>query len=385
MNPVIKTLQRQGFWKRPDHTTYSGAQAVGLIVVAIVWLVMPEVIFILRQETNFFTIMRNLAEIFTFGIVVPQASIFLSHRVLLECTYTEVQSTLDTIAMDSNKDVQRILKGLNKFSDRIFKGYIGGEAFVAIPYFLSVPFTVVFKYLYTGVLPALRGILESDYFLFDYQANIRVWSIVTVLNSIVIIYCVSFFISSHSFYWSLLNNVSGLFEIISLKIHCLNEITEESLHRKRLAEIIEVQEVAYRSARALEKSLNVFVLILYGMCIFNVCMTMVILSFPNSDQDLLFKMLLLLVYLLFHIFVYSMLGTELMSTSAATADAFYATHWYMRSVNEQRLILFALARSQKMATLTTGKYFEVGRNTFGMALQTSMSYFAVLRQVYSNK
>lgn len=101
-------------------------------------------------------------------------------------------------------------------------------------------------------------------------------------------YVILFLVSSHCISWSLLHKVSGLLKIISLKIGRLNEFVEDVKRREELTEIIELHEVAYRSARALEKSLNVFMLMLYGMCILNLCVTMVSLSLVSIIDEVFF-------------------------------------------------------------------------------------------------
>nr|XP_019561566.2 odorant receptor 85b-like [Aedes albopictus] len=381
MDLIIRALQLIGYWSHPNRS-FNSIQAITLIAVVLIWVIIPELAFIMRHEPNFGIIVRNLVEMLIIGMVVPQGSIALCFRPLLEETYREVGSILDKVSTDPHRDVQLVIKQLKMFSEWIFKGYIGAEVLVALPYFLSIPVTTIVKYCTTGVWPTLRGVFETDYLLFDPEANIWLWLMTVIANIAVMSYVILFLVSSHCLFWSLLRNVSGLFKIISMKIGRLDEIVEDVQRHEELIEIVGLHEAAYRGARALEKSLNIFMLILYGMCILNICLTMVALSLPNSDRDLLHKMTVVMVYILFHILVYSLLGTELMCASIATSEAFYKSQWYMRAVQEQRTILFALARSQRMAALTTGKFFYVSRTTFGMALRSAMSYFAVLRQVY---
>ncbi|KXJ71729.1 hypothetical protein RP20_CCG019854 [Aedes albopictus] len=108
-------------------------------------------------------------------------------------------------------------------------------------------------------------------------------------------------------------------------------------------------------------------------------------SQASNDRDLLIKMVLMLAYILFNIFVYSMLGQELISTSTSVADAAYGTRWYDWSLSEQRNVLFVVSRSQKMAALTTGKFFVVNRATFAATLQAAYSNFTILRQMLDSR
>ncbi|XP_062705837.1 odorant receptor 22c-like [Aedes albopictus] len=154
---------------------------------------------------------------------------------------------------------------------------------------------------------------------------------------------------------------------------------------QELAVTIELQELLYRCVRSMEKALCVFMLIQFGTCIIMTCMTMMTLTLVSHDKGLLIKMLTMLSYVLFHIMVYSLLGTELITTSTSVADAIYGVHWYRWSIPEQRILLFMLSRSQQMAKLTTGKFFVLNRHTFGKTIQTAISYFTVLLQLYGSQ
>lgn len=162
MNLTIAYLRMVGYWSHPDRP-FRPTQAICLIGVVLFWIVIPELVYIMRQEPNFVTFVRNLAEILIIGIAVPQASIALVHRPLIEETYSEIQSSLETVSTDPYRDIQRVIRKLKTFSEWIFKGYIGGEVALAGPYFLSIPVTIILKYFITGALPPLRGVFEAEY------------------------------------------------------------------------------------------------------------------------------------------------------------------------------------------------------------------------------
>lgn len=161
MNVIIKTLQVLGFWSQSDHS-YSPRRGIFLIVAVVVCILIPGFGFIVRQEPNFETFMRNLIETLIIGNIIPQATIFLIHRPLLEQTYTEIKSTLQKVSSDPHRDVQTTLRNLDKFSEWAFKIYIVIEIVMAVPYFLSAPIIITVKYIRTGVLPPLQGVFEAE-------------------------------------------------------------------------------------------------------------------------------------------------------------------------------------------------------------------------------
>lgn len=117
-----------------------------------------------------------------------------------------------------------------------------------------------------------------SYLVFDYRSHFLLWLVTFVLSLFISLHLLIFLISSHCFFWSMLFNVSGLFKIVRLKLSRLDECTEKIRFHKELVEIVHFQETAYRSARALENALNVLMLILYSVCLTEICMTMTALS-----------------------------------------------------------------------------------------------------------
>ncbi|XP_038104639.1 odorant receptor Or2 [Culex quinquefasciatus] len=203
--------------------------------------------------------------------------------------------------------------------------------------------------------------------------------ITTIVGAIVIISGAAL----DCFSWGLLYRISELFQIVAMRIRCLDEFKETEKFHVELTNLIDVQELANRSARKMENFLSELVLYLFGVCICVLCAIMLVLSMSNVDHQLLLSMGIALWYVLFQLFSYSMLGTALITASTSVAEAIYETKWYERINSEQRNILFVLMRSQKMVPLTVGKSLTVHRATFGAVLRSAFSYYSVLRQLYN--
>ncbi|XP_053698492.1 uncharacterized protein LOC128745441 [Sabethes cyaneus] len=119
-----------------------------------------------------------------------------------------------------------------------------------------------------------------------------------------------------SFNWCMLHHISCLFNVIRMKIGSLDELGEDERF--------------------------------------------------GGDRALLIKMIVLVCYIFFQIFSYSMLGTELTDASSSIAEAVYKSRWYDRPVTEQRLLLLIMLRSQRGAYLTASDFFVVDRASFAM-------------------
>ncbi|XP_021693469.1 uncharacterized protein LOC110674111 [Aedes aegypti] len=159
-------------------------------------------------------------------------------------------------------------------------------------------------------------------------------------------------VSINSLYWSLIHYVSGLFKVVRLKLLHFSTFSSEKSRIDELNNIIELHDVIFRSARSLEEALNVYMLIQFGTCIIMICMTLMVLILAIDDRDLLIKMVLMMSFILFHILVYSLLGSELMAASALVANAVYEVPWYQWSVAEQRKVLFVWMRSAHLHICT---------------------------------
>ncbi|XP_058839802.1 odorant receptor 22c-like [Topomyia yanbarensis] len=314
--------------------------------------------------------------------ILYQAIVIAYYRPRLERIFGEIQSVLKKCSLDTHHDVQTTLRHLQTSSDLVIKGYLSLEMFSLTVYCAIPTIVTIFKYATTGIVPALPNMLEADFVLFDYTSNFWIWLPVALFSDVIIVYNTIVAVIQDSFFWCLLHHVSGVFKIIRMQIVQLDEFQEAEQFQEKLSEIVQMQGVAYRSAKELKTTLSSLLLLLYGACMLILCMTMMVLTIASGDTDLLSKMGVIVYFIFFQIFSFSMLGTELMTACSAIADAIYDTNWYKRSVPEQRNIQFVLMRSQRMATLTAANFFGVNRATFAMTIRSAFSYFTVLRQFY---
>ncbi|XP_019561554.3 uncharacterized protein LOC109430000 [Aedes albopictus] len=384
MRSVIKLLQLLGFWTQP-YQKRSSAKPLAFTTLYIGWLLFPGIIYIFRQQPSFAVITRTAVESMSIANIIMLIVSTIFHQPVLGKAYGDVRFALAAVSDSLDRELQRTIDHLELSTDRFFKGYIGFQMAVGLIYCSSNPIQTIVKYVRSEELPPLHGILEADFYIFDYTSNFWLWLLVVGVGGLSLLSIVVVIVSINSLHWSLIHHIAGLFKIIRRRLSNLNAFSKEKSCQQELVDIIELHEVVYRSARSLEQALNVYMLMQFGTCIVMLCLTLMVLVLANDDRDLLIKMILMLSYILSHILVYSMLGSELMSASASVADAVHEVSWYQWPVGEQRKLLFVLSRSQRITALTTGKFFYLNRETFGMTLRTTMSYFTVLMQMYGAK
>nr|XP_029730120.1 uncharacterized protein LOC109416380 [Aedes albopictus] len=384
MESIIKLLQFCGFWSQPyqRHRLRKPLCHIGVIVGC---LLGPGIIFIVRNSFDFESAISAAIESMGFVNTVLLGTNLLYHRSALESAYGDIKLALQTAKYAANADVLGNIEFLEKSTSFLFKGYTAFQSVVGTGYALTIPSLTLIHYTKTGQLPPLHGIFEADFFVFDFTTKFWLWVVVIVIGSFGMLCLISVLVIVSSFNWSLVHYLIGLFKIVHSRISCLDDLPDQQSRQKELTEIVQLQELVYRCARTAESALNIFLLTQFGTCVVAIGLTMMTLTLASNDRDLLIKMVLMLAYILFNIFVYSMLGQELMSTSTSVADAAYGTRWYDWSLSEQRNVLFVVSRSQRMAALTTGKFFVVNRATFAATLQAAYSNFTILRQMLESR
>nr|XP_029730114.1 uncharacterized protein LOC109416381 [Aedes albopictus] len=386
MRSIIKLLQWLGFWTQP-YQTRSSSKPLAFTALYIGWLLFPGIIYIFRQQPSFAVITRTAVESMSIANITMLIVSTIVHQPVLEKAYGDVRFGLAAVSDSLDRELQRTIDHLGTSTDRFFKVYIGFQMTVGLIYCLSNPILTIVKYVRSGELPPLHGILEADFYFFDYTSNFWLWVLVVGVGGLSLFSIIVVIVSINSLNWSLIHHVAGLFKVIRQRLSNLNAFSNKMSRKQELVDIIELHEVVYRSARLLEQALNVYMLLQFGTCIIMLCLTLMVLVLvssqsaltadnfdtffitqlqANDDRDLLIKMILMISFILFHILVYSMLGSELMSASASVADAVHEVSWYQWPVVEQRKLLFVLNRSQRITALTTGKFFYLNRETFGM-------------------
>ncbi|XP_062537875.1 odorant receptor 49b-like [Armigeres subalbatus] len=381
MQLIIKFLQIMGFWVQP-YQKRSLVKPLLYISLFMVSMVLPGIIFIVRQPPSFTIAVRTVVETISIVNIIILVLSTVTHQQWLEEAYIDLRFGFQARLRDSDFELREKIAELGSSVDRYFKIYIKFQLGVVLTYISSNPIFTLTQYLRTGELPPLHAILEADFYLFDFTGNVWLWLLVIAFSAVALIIVVIVMVPINSLNWSLIKHAADLFKLVSRKAASLNELTDEKSRVEGLIDIVELHEVIYRSVRSLEKALNIYMLTQFGSFVIMVCLTLITLILVNDDRDLLLKMILTLSFILSHILMYSMLGTALMSASASVSDAIYDVPWYQWSVSGQKNLLFVLRRSQRITALTTGKFFYINRATFGMALRTAGSYFTVLMQMY---
>ncbi|XP_055523149.1 odorant receptor 43a-like [Wyeomyia smithii] len=293
-----------------------------------------------------------------------------------------MQTAFDRYVNSANPTIQENLKHLQQSAEWLLKCYFTAVMTQALLYgIIPATITIVRYMLAPDTVELPPTVLEADFVFFDHRSKFWLW-LLTITSSIILQFTfLTYLLANECFHWNLLHHVSSLFQIVGLTLSQLDDCSDENTFNEKLASIVQVHEVCYRSARLLERALSPVMAILYCFCIFQTCVIMFIVT-AVDDYLLIGMMIFVLNYTVFLIFSFSMLGTELTEKSLSISDAVYNMKWYERSTSQQRLLLLIQRRSQKACTISAGNFFLITRATFAGAMQSAFSYFTIMRRFY---
>ncbi|XP_055585363.1 odorant receptor 49b-like [Uranotaenia lowii] len=343
-----------------------------------------ELAYIYRNSNDMKGTIRGLIEVVFLTRGGIQLFIIISYQELLKEVFYNIEATMDALRKDSSQAVYKQLMWLEKSPDLLFKwyfvAYVGAYVFYSVVPVLMT--TAV--YILSDSNPAFPVVIHVDYVFFDYRSNFWIWLAISISLMVINFSMTLDFVALDCFKFCLLQQTCGLFQIVRIKIQELHEFHDSAKFRTDILKILQLQEVAYRSSKKIEKALSTYIFVLYGLCIEILCMILLNLIIAFDDKTFILKMALTFNLIMFQIFSYSMLGTELETQSTSSARAIADLQWYdlLKNRGQSYAIQFMMMRSQKKAFLTAGGFFPVTRNSFMSALNMTYSFFTLMQQMY---
>ncbi|XP_011694600.1 PREDICTED: odorant receptor 4-like [Wasmannia auropunctata] len=82
------------------------------------------------------------------------------------------------------------------------------------------------------------------------------------------------------------------------------------------------------------------------------------------------------------VFIFCFAGEYLNLKSKSIADAAYESLWYDLPLNQRKIVMFIIMRSQKQFVITAGKITNLSLETFTHIIKASASYVSVLNAMY---
>ncbi|XP_067206903.1 odorant receptor 22c-like [Linepithema humile] len=102
----------------------------------------------------------------------------------------------------------------------------------------------------------------------------------------------------------------------------------------------------------------------------------------ETKSGILIKFVIPYLAVTIEAFVFCFAGEYLNTKSNSIGDAAYEAIWYDLPINECRILLFIILRSQKRLTITAGKVMDLTLESFTAIMKASASYISVLHAMY---
>ncbi|XP_070521230.1 odorant receptor 4-like isoform X2 [Cardiocondyla obscurior] len=100
------------------------------------------------------------------------------------------------------------------------------------------------------------------------------------------------------------------------------------------------------------------------------------------DSSGLIKSLIFYMVVTIEAFIFCFCGEYLSAKSKMIGDAAYNSIWYDFKLNECKLVLFIILRSQRRLTITAGKMMDLSLEGFTSIMKASLSYVSILHAMY---
>lgn len=160
MTTIIKFLQITGYWTRPGQTQIYHRANVYLICY-LVWVTLPTVCYIFRQNSDLRAAMKAAMELVVLVRNLAHLNFGSKYRVILEEVFGEVESALKIASRDRNKEVQAMLHHLETSSEKVIKIYLRIELIITPTYCILPTILIAIEYMTTGTA-TLDGVFPAE-------------------------------------------------------------------------------------------------------------------------------------------------------------------------------------------------------------------------------
>ncbi|XP_062541747.1 odorant receptor 4-like [Armigeres subalbatus] len=154
--------------------------------------------------------------------------------------------------------------------------------------------------------------------------------------------------------------------------------------RENLRRIIEYHQDLLRFKDALQEIFSTTLFLNFAASSVLMCMQLYLIT--TAGYALMIKFTLFMQCILLEIFILCYYGEEIVVHSSSIANGAYNSNWYLSGSSKQnprygKSLILVIQRAQRPMILTAWKFWPLTIGTFSAILQTSWSYFTLLRTV----
>ncbi|EDS41940.1 conserved hypothetical protein [Culex quinquefasciatus] len=332
------------------------------------------------------TLIRHLGEIVFVGMLYPVFVVYVWKIPKL----IQLVEILDRAfaKYDQPKEFREEIVKTNKFVRNICRFYFVYTG-ANIPVYIVAPILLTFwKYL--------RWNNPNEPFYFDFPNELPLLNHLNMWHYVIcevliapVFFCSAIFLALKSMlYYSLLQYVSLMFKLVLKRIQLLDKSLSHRRRRRQLNRqvdaVVKHHYLALKCAAILEELISPILLAQFLGCVIVWCMLIFYMTMSIGDFGAL-TTLILCEILAFEMLAFSFFGSELTHVSSSVATEIYNFRWYDAPLAIQRKVLLISVRSQRIVGVTAFKFYYVTIEQFGKAVQTTYSFYLVMKKLFEGQ
>ncbi|KAL9708404.1 hypothetical protein quinque_011922 [Culex quinquefasciatus] len=334
---------------------------------------------------------RGTAELIYFGDFISSMVIFALQRGSYVRMINILQDSFRKCAGEDQPESCR--KAIVDFNWKIFRYSRIYACFIGscLIFYVPLPMTATFFNYFSAAGNGTEGVefvlpLENKFYWLDTRRNIWHYVIYMVLLVPAVTGSACLSTVKGTVLFTIIRYGAMIFELVSLKIADLGrgenfEEGKEEYRRKQLVEIFELHKTALEYAKLLENIMSFILLSQFVNCMLISCLMMFYISSTYGPNVV--NMVILFAVLMVEVFAYCFSGDELSSKAAEVANSVAMYPWYREPVTVQKELKLMIQRAQSTIGITAGNFYYVDIKRFGVVVQTSYSYYLILKERFN--
>ncbi|KAF3054298.1 Odorant receptor 084 [Nylanderia fulva] len=346
------------------------------------FLMMLEYLDLLLFINDLEHVVINLTENMAFSQILVRMIMLRLYNCQVGDVIAEVMKDFDKMCYKTTEEMKIVIT-YNARSKIFVKLLVVSVALTASSYFLT-PIIIILgsgfpKIVINENMTQVIYLLPYRFHLFHAVDNMRTYIITYAVEFPFVFVSALGQTTADCIMVTLVFHICGQMSVLSMRITNIN--TELLSCRREMRHAVQMHLRLLRMGNTIEKAFNITLLAHLLGTISLVCILgyQILTNISKGDIGVLVPFVIFQFLVLITLYANCTVGENLLTESAKICEAFYKCHWYDMPMENARMIVLCMVRSQKPLCLTAGKFTIFCLSTLTDVLKTSMGYLSVLR------
>ncbi|CAK9817715.1 hypothetical protein ANTQUA_LOCUS9547 [Anthophora quadrimaculata] len=342
--------------------------------------------------TSLLTQSARVLREFSVDIILDQIPFFISVVLLIikESNYILNAARLDSLLNNLYKDwrlerAEEELKIMKKYGRRgtLLASFYAVNGYICAFLFIQYPWSARLINSFTSHNITAAVVIPGYYFVDEEKFS----TFIIFHGSLTVLVLLVVFFACDTTYMVLVQHACGLFAITGyrFKYAIQNDSSEKKDLKYWLNETyrnvrfsIQGHQHAIRFVKQIDEAHGRYFFFCLGIVIIAFSITLIRVSFSNSNLDFYRDMSFLLCQLM-HLFIITLQGQFVINSCEKIHETMYESLWYKGSTKIQALYVLALRRNLTPPSLSAGGLIPLNMQCFSEVVKMSVSYYTVLK------